>query len=237
MYAGERTRERRPFRGAALRGLSAAAAGLVLCLAAGVAQAQSGKGDYLGGWSVSGGLGYAIPSTDEYGNAFAWRLGVGYSPLPQFEIGMELGRFSTTVSQPEPYGAPNHDIASGLLEVVPLCLTVQYRIPVTGTMTTINLLGGAGYYFIDYAMASAPREFFASSGVEGLPDQNVSDAWGYHVGAGLEYALSGWLSVTVEGRYVFLAPDVSGTAKDNNKIGGSLDLNTWLFTGGIKVAL
>jgi len=236
MDTGACTRERLPSRGVTLRGLAAAAAGLVLSLSAGVAQAQSGKGDSIGGWTVSGGLGYAIPSTDEYDAAFAWRLGLGYSPIPQFEIGLELGRFSTAVSQPEPDGVPTHDIASGRLEVLPVCLSGQYRAPLPESMATFILLAGVGYYFIDYTMADEPRATFVSSGVEGLPDQTVSDAWGFHAGAGLEYALTSWFSVTVEGRYIFLAPHVSGKAKDGYNLGGSLDLNTWLFTGGIKVA-
>jgi len=236
MYTGERSRERQHSRSLALRGLAAVAAGLALCLAAGVAQARSGKGDYIGRWSVEGSVGYAIPNTDEYGNVLVWRAGVGYSPLPQFEIGLELGQFSPKVSQPEPNGLPNHDIASGRLQVRPVCLSLRYNIPLSETMATLNLLAGAGYYFINYSMADAPREMFVSSGVEGLPDQTVRDAWGVHVGAGLEYALTSLLSVTFEGRYIILAPHVSGTVKDAFTIGGSLDLNTWLFTGGIKVA-
>lgn len=211
-------------------------AGLVLCLSAGGAQAQSGKGDYVGAWSVSGGLGYASPNTDAYGDALAWRLSVGYSPIPPFEIGLELGRFTTEVTQPEPDGMPNHDIASGHLEVLPISLFVQYHIPLSATMATVNLLAGAGYYFINYSMADGPRGIFASGGAEGLPDQTVRDVWGFHAGAGLEYALTGWFSVMLEGRYVFLAPHVSGTAKDDYALGGSLDLNTWLFSGGMKVA-
>lgn len=224
------------FRGLTLRRLTAAAALFVICLTAGGAHAQSGKGGYIGGWSITGGAGFALPNTDEYADQFTWRAGVGYSPVPQFEIGLEYGRFETAVSQPEPDGAPIHDIASGRIVVQPVCLALQLHIPLTGTMATFNLLAGAGYYFVDYTMADAPRELFSSSGVGGLPNQAVHDTWGLHAGAGLEYALTGWLSLTVEGRYVFLAPDVTGTAKDNHALTGSLDLNTWLFTGGIKVA-
>ncbi len=224
------------FRGLALRRLAAAAAFVAAGLAADFAHAQSGEGEYLGQWSVSGGLGYALPNTDEYSDEFAWRLGVGYSPIPQFEIGLELGRFETDISQPEPDGLPNHDIASGTIEVLPVCLAVQLHIPLAQAMATFNLLAGVGYYFVDYTMADAPRWVFAADGGAGLPDQVVHDAWGFHAGAGLEYALTDWLSVTVEGRYVFLSPDVSGTAKESYTLSGSLDLNTWLFTGGIKVA-
>jgi outer membrane protein W len=231
-----RTRDRLHPRSAPLRRLAALAAGVVACLAASGAHAQSGKGDYVGRWSVSGGIGYAVPNTDEFGNALAWRAGVGYSPNPSFEFDLELGGFSSAVSQPEADGIPTHDIASGKLDVLPVCLTVQYRTPLPETMATVILLAGAGYYFVDYTMADAQREIFVAGGGEGLPDQSVSDAWGFHAGLGLEYALTGWLSVTLEGRYVFLAPQVSGTAKDDYSLGGSLDLNTWVFTGGIKVA-
>jgi outer membrane protein W len=225
------------YRGVACRLLTAAAAaGLAACCAAGDASAQSGKGDYLGVWSVSGGLGYAVPNTDAYDNALAWRVGVGYSMIPQFEVDLEVGGFSSDVSQPEPDGVPIHDIASGRLDVLPVCLTLQYRTPLPAQMATFVLLAGAGYYFVDYTMADTQRDAFVSSGVEGLPDQSVRDAWGFHAGAGLEYALAGWLSLTIDGRYVFLAPDVSGTTKDGYALDGSLDLNTWLFTGGIKVA-
>ena len=236
MYTAERSRERLHSRGVALRRLAAAAAGVVLLLAAGVAQAQSGKGDYVDRWSVTGSLGYAVPNTDEFGAGFTWRFGAGYIPVPQFEIGLELGRFATAVSQPEPDGRPNHDISSGRIEVLPVCVTAQFHLPVPETMATFNFLAGAGYYFVDYTMADAQREMFIADGVAGLPDQSVSDAWGFHAGAGLDYALTGWLSLTAEGRYVLLAPNVSGTAAEGNKLGGSLNLNTWLFTGGIKAA-
>lgn len=230
------TQERASSRSVTVRRLTAAAAGLLVCLAAGHAGAQSGKGAYVGQWSVSGDLGYAIPNTDQYSSALTWRAGVGYSPLPQVTFGLETGHFSTGVTQPEPEGLPNHDIASGRIEVVPVALTLSVHVPVPATLLTVNLFGGAGYYFVDYAMAETPRQALIATGVEGLPDQVVRDTWGFHAGAGLEYALSGWFSFTLEGRYVILAPPAQGTAKDSYKLGGSLDLNSWLFTGGIKLS-
>jgi opacity protein-like surface antigen len=223
-------------RGAARIGAAACVVTLVLCLAAGVAEAQSGKGDYVGAWSVTGAFGYAVPNTDQYGNDLTGRLGIGYSPYPPLEIGLELGLFSSEVAQPEANGLPTHDIASGKLDVIPACVTLRYRAPLAETMATLVLLAGGGYYFIDYTMAAAPRGILVGGGAEGLPDQAVRDAWGFHAGAGLEYALTGWLSLTIEGRYVVVAPKVSGTAGEGHQLGGSLDLNTWLFTGGIKVA-
>jgi len=131
---------------------------------------------------------------------------------------------------------PTHDIASGRIEAWPVCVTMRYHVPLQAELATFVLLAGAGYYFVDYTMADEPRGVFTAAGDGELPDQVVHDAWGFHAGAGLEYALTGWLSLTAEGRYVFLAPEVSGTAGDDHQLGGTLDLNTWLFTGGIKVA-
>jgi hypothetical protein len=222
-------------RGAAIRRLTAAAAAVAICLGAGGAAAQSGKGEYLGRWSVAGNVGLAIPNTDDYSNVAAWRLALGYSPVPWFEVALETGRFATRVEQPEPDGIPNHDIASGRLEVIPLCLDLQFSAPLADSMALAFFTVGGGYYLVDYTMADEPQAIFAAAGA-GLPDQFVHDAWGLHAGVGLEYVLTSWLSFTVEGRYLLLAPKVSGTARDDYQIGGALNLNTWLFTGGIKVA-
>lgn len=216
--------------------LIAVAAASLLCLAAAGARAQSGKGDYIGTWSGSAAFGYAIPNTDEYDEAPVWRLAAGYSPTPRFELALEVGRFAAAVSQPDANGLPGHTIASGRLDVRPVCLTGHYRAALPEVLSTLTLLAGVGYYFIDYTMADAPREVLVAGGGAGLPDQVVDDAWGFHAGAGLEYALTESVSLAAEARYLFVAPEARGTANLGSPIGGSLDLNTWLFTGGVKVA-
>lgn len=200
------------------------------------AVAQSGKGEYVGVWSVAGSLGYAIPTTDEYDNAFAWRLAAGYSPLPQLELALEVGGFTTDVSQPDEHGISPHTIASGSIEVFPVCLTASYRRALPDLFSTLTLLAGVGYYQLDYRMADEARAVFEAGGVRGLPDQTVDDAWGVHVGAGLEYAVTERLSLFGEGRYVFLSPEAHGTAAPGRPIDGDLDLDTWLFSGGLKFA-
>jgi outer membrane protein W len=205
------------------------------CLTPAGAGAQTGSGEYLGVWTASGAIGYAIPNTDEYGNAFLWRLAAGYSPTPRFEIDLEVGGFASEVHQPGPTGLPSHTIASGDLDVTPVCLTAQFRTPLPGMFGTLSLLAGVGYYFIDYTMDDDPRDDLVAEGAAGRPDQGVDDAWGYHLGAGVEYPLTARLSVLAEGRYLFLSPQASGTAGSGARIDGSLDLDTWLFTGGVKV--
>ncbi len=104
-------------------------------------------------------------------------------------------------------------------------------------MATVNLLAGVGYYFVDYTMADEPREIYAASGVEGLPDQTVSDALGVPRRRGARVRPHRLVQRHGRGPLsVSLRRGVSGTTKDGYELGGSLDLNTWLFTGGIKVA-
>lgn len=220
-----------------LPALARAALGALAALAllAAPAGAASGKGDYVGAWSLAASLGYAVPNTDEYGNAAAWRLSGGYSPIPWLEIDLEFGRFGVGVDQPDVNGIPEHTIASGDLTIQPVCLTAQYRRPLPDLFSTLTLLAGAGYYFVNYEMGAAPRAVFSAGGVRGLPDQEVDDAWGFHAGAGLEYAWNERLSFVAEGRYLFLSPDAHGTAAPGHRIDGELDLDTWIVTGGIKV--
>lgn len=212
-----------------------AASAAALLVPAAPAAAQSGKGEYLGAWSLTGSLGYAVPNTDEYGNAFAWRVALGYSPLPQVELDLEFGRFSADVDQPDPDGVPTHTIASGSLEITPVCLTAQYRRPLPEMLSTVGLLAGVGYYFVDYGMGAAPRAALGAAGEPGAPDHEVDDAWGFHAGAALEYAATERVSLVAEGRYLFLEPSARGTAQGGQRFDGSLDLNTWIVSGGVKV--
>lgn len=214
------------------RPLLAAAVALALSLGPAAAPAQAGKGEYVGTWSVAGSLGYAVPNTDEYDNAVAWRVAAGYSPVPQIEIDLELGGFSSVVSQPEADGLSSHTIASGELGVRPVCLTLQYRRPLPEALSTLVVLGGVGYYFIDYEMDAAPR---AALEEDGLPAQHVENDWGFHVGLGLEYAMTERVSLAAETRYLFLSPPAGGDAGPDARFEGELGLNTWIFSGGLKV--
>lgn len=209
----------------------------VLCLAAapGRGLAQEGKGDYLGLFNVTLQGGYAIPNTDEYANTVYYQGAVGYSPVPWFELDIEVGRFATTVSQPEKNGVPTHTIASGDLTVLPVTLSAQVRYPVPEILSSLYFLGGAGYYFTDYGWSGASRDYFAGKQAQ----QSIDDAWGFHLGAGIEYHMTGHLSLVGEGRYLILAPRAWGSWTDENEaqqeFDRKLDLNTWLFTGGLKV--
>jgi opacity protein-like surface antigen len=198
------------------------------------ARAEGGKGAYVGTWSVSALAGVDIPNTDEYGNGFTWRLAAGYTPAPPYTIDLEVGGFDVGVSQREASGIPSYTIASGDIAVRYVGLTAIWRPPLPESYTTGYFLAGFGYYSVDYTMAAEPRQVFTSSGVAGLPDQKVEDAWGFHAGGGLEYVLSDHVTVVGEARYLVLRPNASGTASPGNRIDGSINLNTWIFTGGIR---
>jgi len=219
-----------------MRSRAAAAALATLLLAAAPAAAAGGKGEYVGQWSLSGGLGYAVPSTDEYAGGLAWRVAVGYSPVPSLELLVEYAGWESQVTQPDANGIPSHTIASGDLAIHPLTLTAQWRLPLPEFAATAFLLGGVGWYTIDYTMSAEARRVYEDSGAVGLPDQSVDSTWGWHAGAGLEYPLTDRVSLTGEGRYVFLSPEAGGATTPGNRISGSLDLDTWLLSAGVKVA-
>jgi outer membrane protein W len=85
-------------------------------------------------------------------------------------------------------------------------------------------------------MDDGPREALAATGAQNVQDQHVDDDWGFHLGAGLEYALTERVSLAAETRYVFLTPPSGGDSGADTRFTGSLGLNTWLFSGGVKVA-
>jgi opacity protein-like surface antigen len=229
------------------RRVPAVAIAVALCLLAVPDRSfsQDGKGDYMGQVSVSLLGGYAVPNTDEYLNAFSYQAAVGYSPVPWLEVALEMGRFTSTVSQPEPNGVPVHTIASGELDVTPVMLTAQLRYPVPEIFSAFYALLGVGYYFVDYSMDAEPRAFlegwYAKDKTADKPglDQTVDDGMGFHLGAGVEYHMTDNVSLVGEGRYIILAPADDGRAYDGSgkpyTFSGNLDLNTWLFTCGVKV--
>lgn len=208
------------------------------------AHSKSGKGDYIGQYSVAVQGGFAIPNTDEFDNTFFYQGSLGYSPIPWLEVSLGAGRFQSNVSQPEPHGVPVHTIATGDLEVIPLIATVHLRYPMQEIFSTFTAFAGAGYYLVDYEMGGEARRFLdeksqSSPTGETFP-QTVGNDWGFHLGVGIEYHMTDHLSLVGEGRYIILSPAMSGSACDEAgweyRFSGSLDLNTWLFTGGIKVA-
>lgn len=234
MRAGNRDRTGGA-RAAVAAALGCAVLAVALCVGAADAQAQSGKGDYVGSWSIGGSLGYAVPNTDEYGNSMAWRAVIGYSPAPQVEFDLEVGGFSSEVSQPDPNGLPSHTIASGELTLRPVCLTAQLRWPLPEALSTLTFSGGVGYYFIDYEIDEESREALTAAAGEDAEAQHVDDDWGFHLGAGLEYMLTERIALLVDTRYLFLSPPAGGSSGADTRFTGSLGLNTWHFSGGVKV--
>lgn len=217
-----------------------AAAALLACAAAAPAAAQSplpksGKGEYLGVWSLSASGGRAVPSVDRYGGGPAWRLAAGYSPVPRLGLEVEFGRFPGKVAGDGPGGIPDDDLAAGTLDVRGLCASAVVRQPLPGLPVSLFALGGLGRYRVAYAMDDAPRARYEASGLRGLPDQKLGGAWGLHLGAGAEYVLGAHLSLVAEARYLSLAPEVSGHTTPGNRLEGTIDLGTLVVTGGVKV--
>ncbi len=209
-----------------------------------VALAQTGEEKYLGDISLGASIGYAIPTTDEYDNAAAFKITAGYSITPYFNLEAGLGRFSSTVSQPDANGVSMFTIASGDLRVIPLTLTGQFRYQVPEIFSIFYGLAGLGYYFVDYSWSDDTEAYFESV-KEAFPafstrvKQEVDNGFGFHLGGGLDYLLTSQLSLNIEAQYILFSPKARGFWKDledgtERLFDNDLDLNTFLFTAGIK---
>jgi len=202
------------------------------------AQMDSGE-EMFYGFNINASLGGAIPTTDEYGNSFYFRLGAGYEITPNFSLDLGVGRFATDIDH-EMERPPVNTLADGEMKIIPLTLNLQLRYPVPNLFGTIYGLAGAGYYFVDYSWSDSSRDYFDDvQALYGPAVQNVSDSFGFQLGGGFDYPLSANIFLNVEGQYVLLSPEAKGAWRDpitgeRYLFDKDLDLNTWIFTVGAK---
>ncbi len=211
-----------------------------LLLLPGISRGQMDSGEEMFyGFNVNASLGGALPTTDEYGNSFYFRIGAGYEVTPYFSLDLGVGRFATAIDH-EMETPPANTIADGEMKVIPLTLNLQLRYPVPNLFGTIYGLAGAGYYFVDYSWSGGSKDYFNDvEAVYGLAVQSVSDSFGFQLGGGFDYPLSANVFLNVEGQYVLLSPEAKGAWRDlitgePYRFDKELDLNTWIFTVGAK---
>ncbi len=94
-----------------------------------------------------------------------------------------------------------------------------------GYSETINpyVTAGLDYFFIEDDFGGADAGAFATAGVD--------DSLGWHVGAGVDIALSDYISVVIEGRYFNTSIDVDLTELDI----GDVDVSGFAFLVGIEI--
>ena len=211
---------------------------IIACPVPSAAQLDEG-GELFYGFNLNASLGGAIPTTDEFSNSFYFRLGGGYEISPNFSLEVGMGRFATEVE----HGMdtpPANTVADGEMKVIPLTLALQLRYPVPQMFGTVYGLVGLGYYFIDYSWSGSSEEYFDEvEALYGPAVQSVSDSVGFQLGAGYDYPLSANMFLNLEGQYVILSPEASGSWRDvvtgeRHSFDGDISLNTWIFSLGVK---
>lgn len=218
---------------------TAAAVLAALFIAASFSSAEAADEDFLYGFNLNASLGYAVPTTDEYSNSFYFRFGGGYSVNSTLALDLSLGRFSSDISHDMDF-PPGRTVADGTLKVTPLVLSAQLRYPLHQIFSTVYALAGVGYYFVDYSWSGQSKEYFLEvEDLYGPAVQSVSDSFGFNLGGGLDYPLGTHFLLNIEGQHLFLSPDAKGRWRDLltgelHQFNDSLDLNTWLFTAGVR---
>ena len=172
--------------------------------------------------------GYIMPSDDNFGNAPAFGLSFFYSLSKQFRIELK-GYFSPIEAGNDPEG-----LSAGTLNVIPLQLSLQYRL--NSSRRFIPYVGaGVGYYLNNFSVENSDQWQNLGFNI----NEEVDSVFGYHFGAGIDYFIKPNMAVNIDVRYSIASFDgsytiteaVSGISHSGNIEG---DLNHLSFGAGIK---
>ncbi|MFC2141028.1 OmpW family protein [Acidobacteriota bacterium] len=172
--------------------------------------------------------GYVMPSEDNLGNAPAFGLSFFYSFSKQFRVELK-GCFFPTEAGNDPEG-----LSAGTLNVIPLQLSLQYRLGTSGRF--IPYVGaGVGYYLNNFSVEKSDQ--WQNLGFD--ISEEVDSVFGYHFGAGIDYFIKPNMAVNIDVRYSIASYDasysiteeVSGISHSGNIEG---DINYLSLGAGIK---
>ncbi|MCX6554698.1 MAG: outer membrane beta-barrel protein [Candidatus Aminicenantes bacterium] len=130
-----------------------------------------------------------------------------------------------------------NSLSKGKLAAMPLQLSLLGRFPV-GKKLTPYLLAGGNYFFNSFSLDSASADGWDAVGI--TLSEKVAGAFGFHFGAGLEFALGDSLSADVDVRYFLANGKSNWSMKDNESLvetSGTLSdikLNAMVFALGFK---
>jgi outer membrane protein W len=172
--------------------------------------------------------GYVMPSEDNFGNSPAFGLSFFYSLSKQFRVELK-GCFFPTKVEDSPEG-----LGAGTLNVIPLQLSLQYRLWLSRSF--IPYVGvGVGYYLNTFSLENNNQWQNLGFNI----NEEVDSAFGYHFGAGIDYFIKSNMAVNIDVRYSIasfdgsytITEEVSGISHSGNIEG---DLNHISFGAGIK---
>jgi len=128
-------------------------------------------------------------------------------------------------------------LSNGDLSVIPIQLSIQLRFPVTHRFVPY-ILGGGGYYLNSFTLDEEIINTWDALGFD--VEERIENSIGYHVGAGLDFFITGNIVINADFRYCFVKTKGSWSLTD--QIGGTvisgdledLSLNSIMFGAGLK---
>lgn len=201
---------------------------LVLFGLSGLVFAGSGSGGSQKsmGFGVEGG--YVLPADDHFGGTAGIGLSFFYNLSEQFRIELKSG-FLPVKAEGDPEG-----LSKGTLNVIPLQLSLQYRLKLSPRW--IPYLGaGVGYYLNNFSVEN--NDIWRELGFEITED--VDSSFGYHAGVGFDYFFSNRMAFNIDVRYCFTKltdtyniTEVGSGISHNGEI--EKDFNFAYFGAGLK---
>lgn len=148
-------------------------------------------------WPMGTGLGlfggYARPSDDLYEGAVAYGFNLSYVFTPNLAVELSGFRFESAVK------GSTDGLSEGKLAVMPVQLSVQGRFPMKGGRLIPFVEAGAGYYINKFSLDSGLASDWAALGFD--MEESVESVVGYHFGAGVDFFVSGKISLGAEVKY------------------------------------
>lgn len=211
------------------------------------------------GVDVGVSIGLAVPTLDQISSAMAFDIEADYSITDYLSVGLSLGRFSSDVENSWDAATedpPHRLLSDGDISVTPLVFSAQYRYTSPELLGTLYGFAGVGYYFIDYSWNTKSETYFTNSdNAYNVLNarQDVSNSFGFNLGAGFDYPITARLVFNCELQHIFLKPEIDVLWKENaslvcwhtdngepqcggeSNIPSEYDLNTWLASVGLKV--
>ena len=163
------------------------------------------------------------------GPAFGATISYGISKNLAVEL---AGLFFAGKGENDPLTLPE-----GTLTIMPLQLSLQGRFPL-GRKLGSYLLAGGSCFLNSFSMDSRVEAGWKDVGI--TLEENVHTAFGFHFGAGLEYALRKTMAVVLDVRYCLGQAKGDWSITDNASAVESagtfsgLDMNTLIFSIGLK---
>jgi outer membrane protein W len=198
---------------------------IVFCGSVVADSGDPGKGKTMG---LGLEAGYVMPREDNYGKTPAFGLSFFYSLNKQLRVELK-GYFSPIDVENDPEG-----LSAGTLNVIPLQLSLQYRLRISRRF--IPYVGaGVGYYLSNLSVENSDEWQRLGFNI----NQEVDSSLGYHFGAGIDYFINSNMAINVDARYCIasfdgsytITEEVSGISHGGNIEG---EHNHLFFGAGIK---